>query len=57
MRMRYVSGVSPFSAGCAQRLGGCITQKVYAPLCGKFLASEASKLGRYLAPSLIREIS
>jgi len=34
-----------------------ITQKVYAPLCGKFLASEASKLGRYLAPSLIREIS
>jgi hypothetical protein len=55
--MRYVSGVSPFSAGCAQRLGGCITQKVYAPLCGKFLASEASKLGRYLAPSLIREIS
>jgi integrase len=34
-----------------------ITQKVYAPLCGKFLANEASKLGRYLAPSLIREIS
>ncbi len=34
-----------------------ITQKVYAPLSGKFLASEASKLGLYLAPSLIREIS
>jgi integrase len=34
-----------------------ITQKVYAPLCVKFLASEASKLGRYLASSLIREIS
>ncbi len=34
-----------------------VTQKVCAPLCSKFLASEASKLGRYLAPSLIREIS
>lgn len=31
-----------------------ITQKVYAPICGKFLAVEASKLGRYLAASLIR---
>lgn len=34
-----------------------ITQKVYAPICGKFLAQEASKLGRYLAPSLLRTVS
>jgi len=34
-----------------------ITQKVYAPISGKFLAQEASKLGRYLGPALIREAS
>jgi len=33
-----------------------ITQEVYAPLCGKFLAQEASKLGRHIGPALIREI-
>jgi len=34
-----------------------ITEKVYAPICGKFLASEASKLGRYIGPLLLREVS
>ena len=33
-----------------------ITQRVYAPICGKFLAQEASKLGRYLGPLLRREV-
>jgi len=32
-----------------------ITQEVYAPICGKFLAQEAAKLGRHLGPSLVRQ--
>ena len=34
-----------------------ITQEVYAPICGRFLAERASKLGRYLGPQLTREVS
>lgn len=34
-----------------------ITEKIYAPICGKFLASEASKLGRYMGPLLLREVT
>jgi integrase len=34
-----------------------ITQQVYAPLCGKFLAQEASKLGRHIGRALIREVA
>jgi len=34
-----------------------ITQKVYAPISGKFLAQEPFKLGRYLGPALRREAS
>src|SRR5262249_30044382 len=33
-----------------------ITEKVYAPLCGKYLAKEVSKLGRHLGPTLIRAV-
>jgi integrase len=33
-----------------------ITQAVYAPICGRFLAQEAAKLCRYLAPSLLRDV-
>jgi integrase len=33
-----------------------ITQEVYAPICGRFLAHEAAKLGRYLGPSLLPEV-
>ena len=33
-----------------------ITEKVYAPLSGKFLAKEVSKLGRHLGPMLIRAV-
>ncbi len=33
-----------------------ITQEVYALVCGKFLAQEASKLGRHIGRALIREI-
>jgi len=32
-----------------------VTEKIYAPISGKFLASEASKLGRYMGPLLLRE--
>ena len=34
-----------------------ITQEVYAPLCGKFLAQEAWKLGRHIGRALIREVA
>ncbi len=33
-----------------------ITEKIYAPICGRFLANEASKLGRYMGPLLLREV-
>ncbi len=33
-----------------------ITEKVYAPMSGKFLAKEVSKLGRHLGPLLIRAV-
>ena len=33
-----------------------ITEKVYAPLSGKFLAKEVSKLGRHLGRLLIRAV-
>ena len=33
-----------------------ITEKGYAPLSGKFLAKEVSKLGRHLGPLLIRAV-
>jgi integrase len=33
-----------------------ITEKVYAPISGKFLASEASRLGRHLGQMLTREV-
>jgi len=33
-----------------------ITEKVYAPLSGRFLAKEVSKLGRHLGPLLIRAV-
>jgi len=33
-----------------------ITEKAYAPLSGKFLAKEVSKLGRHLGPLLIRAV-
>jgi len=33
-----------------------ITEKIYAPICGKFLASEAAKLGRYMGPLLLRAV-
>ncbi len=34
-----------------------ITEKICAPISGKFLASEASKLGRYMGPLLLREVT
>lgn len=33
-----------------------ITQEVYAPICGRFLAERAARLGRYLGPQLTREV-
>jgi len=33
-----------------------VTQEVYAPICGRFLAERAAKLGRYLGPQLTREV-
>lgn len=33
-----------------------ITQEVYAPLSGRFLAEQAARLGRHIGPSLVREI-
>jgi integrase len=33
-----------------------ITQEVYAPLSGRFLAEQAAKLGRHIGPSLVREV-
>ena len=33
-----------------------ITQEVYAPLSGRFLAEQAAKLGRHIGPSLVREL-
>ena len=33
-----------------------ITQEVYAPLCGRFMAEQAAKLGRHIGPSLVREL-
>ena len=33
-----------------------ITEEVNAPLCGKFLAKEVSKLGRHRGPMLIRAV-
>ena len=32
-----------------------ITEKVYAPVCGKFLQLRAAKLGHYLGPKLTPE--
>jgi len=55
--MLLEAGLDIFSVSKLGHSDVRITQKVYAPLCGKFLAREASKLGRYLAPSLLREIS
>ncbi len=44
-------------SGFATQLGDVrITQEVYALVCGKFLAQEASKLGRHIGRALIREI-
>jgi len=33
-----------------------ITQDVYAPLSGRFLAEQAARLGRHIGPSLVREL-
>jgi len=33
-----------------------VTEYIYAPICGKFLAQEAAKLGRYLGPLLLRQV-
>ena len=33
-----------------------ITQEVYAPLSGRFMAEQAAKLGRHIGPALVREL-
>jgi integrase len=33
-----------------------ITQEVYAPLCGRFMAEQAAKLGRHIGRALVREL-
>jgi integrase len=33
-----------------------ITQEVYAPLCGRFMAEQEAKLGRHIGRALVREI-
>jgi len=33
-----------------------ITQEVYAPLCGRFMAEQAAKLGRHIGRALVRDL-
>jgi len=33
-----------------------ITQEVYAPLCGRFMAGQAAKLGRHIGRAFVREL-